>query len=189
MRASRSPSSSGIPDPSADAGRGRVVRAFTESVDVLPTICTWMGIEVPLQADGFALQPFTLADELGADGRPEHWRTVAHWSWNFSNPANPTAERLFGIPMAHCSLDVVRGPTTKYVQFAADPDVLSPLLFDLGDDPAQLHDLVADGTRAELAWSAGQELARWRMRTDDHTLTGTMLTRSKGVVVAHDPWR
>ena len=94
------------PEPASTAGRGRVVDAFTESVDVLPTICRWLGIEVPLQADGFALQPF-----LSGDGRrtPDHWRTEAHWSWNFSNPATRMAERYLGIPMAHCTLDVRAG--------------------------------------------------------------------------------
>ena len=29
-----------------------------ENLDVLPTLCEWMGIEVPLQCDGRALQPF-----------------------------------------------------------------------------------------------------------------------------------
>jgi arylsulfatase A-like enzyme len=53
------------PDPAASATRGRVVDSFTESVDVLPTICTWLGIDVPLQADGFALQPFITGE--GAD--------------------------------------------------------------------------------------------------------------------------
>ena len=54
------------PDAGADYGRGRVVDAFTESVDVLPTICRWLGIEVPLQADGYPLQPF-----LTGDGDPQ----------------------------------------------------------------------------------------------------------------------
>ena len=45
------------PDAAADPGGDGWSQAFTESVDVLPTICTWLGIEVPLQADGFACSP------------------------------------------------------------------------------------------------------------------------------------
>ncbi len=176
------------PDPSADGARGRVVRAFTESVDVLPTICRWLGIEVPLQADGHALQPFLGGDGLGADGTPDHWRTEAHWSWSFSNPATHQAERYFGVPMAHCSLDVARGDTVKYVQFAADPGVLPPILFDLVDDPGQLRDLVPAGGSAHLGWEAAQRMARWRMGSDDRTLTGTLLTDRAGAVVARDNW-
>ncbi len=46
------------PRPEAHGARGSVVQAVTESVDVLPTICEFMGAEVPLQADGWSLAPF-----------------------------------------------------------------------------------------------------------------------------------
>jgi arylsulfatase A-like enzyme len=165
-----------------------VVEAFTESVDVLPTICRWLGIEVPLQADGFGLQPFLTGEGLGPDGRPPHWRTEAHWSWNFSNPATRSAERFLEVPMAHCALDVVRGAVVKYVQFAADPSVLPPLLFDLAADPSQLHDLVRAGGSCDLGWEAAQRMARWRMRTADRILSGTLLTSSDGPVETRDEW-
>jgi arylsulfatase A-like enzyme len=176
------------PDPTAGPGRGQVVEAFTESVDVLPTICRWLGIEVPLQADGFGLQPFLTGEGLGPDGRPPHWRTEAHWSWNFSNPATRSAERFLEVPMAHCALDVVRGAVVKYVQFAADPSVLPPLLFDLAADPSQLHDLVRAGGSCDLGWEAAQRMARWRMRTADRILSGTLLTSSDGPVETRDEW-
>jgi arylsulfatase A-like enzyme len=166
-----------------------VVDAFTEAVDVLPTICTWLGIEVPLQADGFPLQCFTTGDGLGDSGRPEHWRAEAHWSWHFANPATRAAESLFGIPMAQCSLDVVRGPDVKYVQFAADAEVLPPLLFDLEADPAQLHDLVTGGGAEGRAWRAAERLLQWRMRNDERLLSGTLLTADRGAVTARDGWR
>ena len=177
------------PDTTAGAGRGRVVRAFTESVDVLPTICGWLGIEVPLQADGFALQPFITGEGVSDGGSPDGWRTEAHWSWNFSNPANRLAEQYFGVPMAHCALDVVRGAHFKYVQFAADGAVLPPLLYDLDADPRQLNDLAHSDRASELGWQATQKLVQWRMRNDDRTLSGTMLTATDGMVVARDEWR
>jgi len=177
------------PDRSADPGRGGVVRAFTESVDVLPTICRWLGVDVPLQADGFALQPFTTGGGRGPDGAPEHWRQEAHWGWHFSNPATRGAERAFGIPMAHCSLEVSRGSEFKYVQFAADGDLFPPILFDLTEDPAQLHDLVARGDGGEAGWRAAQRLLRWRMRQDERHLSGTLLTADRGPVSARDEWR
>ncbi len=177
------------PDPAADAGRGRVVHACTESVDVLPTICTWLGIEVPLQADGFPLQPFVSGAGLGDAGAPAHWRTEVHWSWSFSNPATLLAEQFLGVPMAHCALDVVRGADLKYVQFAADPDVLPPLLFDLGEEPDQLHDLVRTGDAGDRAADGAQRLLRWRMRSDERTLSGSMLTEDAGPVTARDAWR
>jgi arylsulfatase A-like enzyme len=176
------------PEPAADSARGRVVHSFTEAVDVLPTICRWMGIEVPLQVDGFPLQPYISGEATTAEP-PAHWRTEAHWSWNFSNPADLLAEQFLGVPMAHCSLDVVRGAEVKYVQFAADASVFPPLLFDLDADPHQLHDLVRSGHASDLGWQAAQRLVQWRMRNDDRTLAGTMLTATDGMVVARDEWR
>ena len=126
------------PRRSADRTRGRVVDAVTESVDVLPTICDYIGAEVPLQADGWSLAPFL---ETGAP--PEHWRDTAHFEWAFSDPVNRYAEQAFGLPMSHCSLAVSRGPRHKYVQFGAAADLLPPLLFDLDEDPGQTHNLLA----------------------------------------------
>jgi arylsulfatase A-like enzyme len=176
------------PDQS-ESSRGGVVDAVTESVDVLPTICEWLGIEVPLQADGHGLRPFLTGEGLGEGGQPAHWRTEAHWSWSFSNPLTKAAEQFFDLPMAHCALDVLRGPESKYVQFAADSDVLPPLLFNLHEDSDQLHDLVAAGEGADLGWQAAQRLAQWRMRTDDRTHSGSMLTSDHGLVVERDEWR
>ena len=120
------------PRPEADAGRGTMVDAVTESVDVLPTICEFIGAEVPLQADGWSLAPFVRGEPA-----PEHWRDTAHFEWSFADPVGLQAETMFGIPMSHCSLAVARGPRHKYVQFAADAAVLPPLLFDLSADPGQ----------------------------------------------------
>jgi arylsulfatase A-like enzyme len=171
------------PERSAAANRGRVVHAFTESVDVMPTICEWLGIDRPAQADGYSLLPF-----VAGRPTPEQWRREAHWSWDFSNPATRLAEEYLGLPMAHCTLDVVRGHDVKYVQFAADGDVLAPLLFDMSSDPGQFHDLVRLGEANDRGWDEAQRLLRWRMRNDERTLSGHLLT-SEGMVVARDEWR
>ncbi|HVB90716.1 MAG TPA: sulfatase-like hydrolase/transferase [Acidimicrobiales bacterium] len=174
------------PRPEADGGRGRMISAVTESVDILPTICEFIGAEVPLQADGWSLDPLV-------KGRPapEHWRDTAHFEWSFADPSKPRAQGEFGLPMSHCSLAVSRGPTYKYVQFAADADLLPPLLFDLGSDPEQIHNLCADGDPQwrEVAWGAAQELLRWHMRTAERTLSGHLLDARRGLVEERDSWR
>ena len=140
---------------------------------------------------GRRVRPSALPPESPDEGgrAPDHWRTEAHWSWNFSHPVTHVAEEFFGIPMAHCALDVSRGTDVKYVQFAADCGQLPPLLFDLSADPGQLHDLVREGGASDLGWAAAQRLLQWRMRNDDRTLSGTMLTPSAGAVSARDAWR
>ena len=171
------------PRPEADAARGRVVDAVTESVDLLPTICEFMGSEVPLQADGSSLTPF-----LHGEPAPRGWRDTAHYEWSFADPANRTAERLFDIPMSHCALAVSRGPRYKYVQFATADDVFPPLLFDLVEDAGQTDNLLASGESGvlEAAWRCAEELARWHMRTAERTLSGSFLHPTRGLVVARD---
>jgi arylsulfatase A-like enzyme len=173
------------PRPEAETGRGRVVRTVTESVDVFPTICEFIGAEVPLQVDGWSLSPFTRGDPT-----PEHWRTTAHFEWSFSDPADQLPETMLGIPMSHCSLAVSRGPEHKFVQFAASPDLLPPLLFDLRADPDQVRNLFAcDEGCHEVAWNALQELVQWQMRSAERTLSGSFLHPERGLVQTRDAWR
>ena len=174
------------PRPEADGGRGTVLRAVTESVDVLPTICDFLGADVPLQTDGWSLAPFVRGEPT-----PAHWRDTAHFEWSFSDPANAEAESVLGIPMSHCSLAVSRGPRHKYVQFAAASRVLPPLLFDVDADPGQTHNLLVEGGDAvgAAAWEATQELVRWHMRTAERTLSGSFLHPERGLVEARDTWR
>ncbi len=189
------------PRAQADATRGGVVTAVTEHVDLLPTLCTWMGVEVPLQCDGQALQPFLhaeasrvktgIADVAAAEEKseatavgggakgaavPAGWRTAAHWEWDFRDPAGHAAEDLLGLSMEQCGLGVWRDERWKYVVFGAPPDVLPPLLFDLVEDPEQTVNLAADPAYADARAACADAMLRWRMVHADRTLTGHVAT-------------
>jgi arylsulfatase A-like enzyme len=172
------------PRPSADATRGHVVRRVTESVDVLPTILSFIGADIPTQVDGWPLTSFI---ETGA--APEHWRTEAHFEWDFRHPVVKLAENYLGVPSAHCVLNVIRSDRYKYVQFATDDDVLPPLLFDLEADPDQLTDVSRSPDHRSLALEGAQALLRWRMRNDERTLANQFLDAKLGHVIATDAWR
>ncbi|HEV2362019.1 MAG TPA: sulfatase-like hydrolase/transferase, partial [Acidimicrobiales bacterium] len=165
------------PTAEADASRGSVFESFTESVDVSPTVLDWLGIEVPLQMDGFPLTPF-----LRSGAAPESWRTEAHFEWDFRHPQLRIAESILKVPSDHCWLAVIRTETFKYVEFAADAAVTPPLLFDLREDPGQLHDVSADPGRAELAWEGSRRLSQWAMRNTDRTLSNNLLSEYVGHV-------
>ena len=167
------------PRPAADGSRGTVVDAFTESVDVMPTMCEWMGIEVPIAVDGRPLQPF-----LRGDGAPVDWRTEAHWQWDFRDPVGHVAEDTLGLTLEQCTLDVVRSAHHKYVHLGDG----SWLSFDLDADPDQLDGRTgADDDRGAVADARGR-LVSWRMRHDDRTLTGHRITTS-GLYSRRDPRR
>ena len=66
-----------VRDPRHPEGHGSAVDVFTENIDILPTICEAMGLEVPAQCDGLPLTPFLRGE------RPPWWRDVAHWEYDW----------------------------------------------------------------------------------------------------------
>ena len=120
-----------------DATRGRVVDAFTEHVDVLPTIAELLDTEVPLQCDGRPLTPW-LDGETPAD-----WRNEVHSEFDFRDPDGAMFEGAFGLTLEECSLAVLRDDHGKYVHFSGHP-TMPPIFFDLDADPAQIVNRAAD---------------------------------------------
>jgi len=150
-----------VRDPRAGAVRGRRVAAFTESVDVMPTILEWIGVAPPRECDGHALMPWLKGDT------PAGWRDAAHWEYDFRDLVGQSAERALGIVSDECQLAVIRDERYKYVHFAALP----PLFFDLERDPDQLTDRAGDPTYAPLILRYAQKMLSWRMANEERTLT------------------
>jgi arylsulfatase A-like enzyme len=113
--------------PGSVAAPGRVVTAFTEAVDVLPTLADLLGQEVPVQCDGASLVPFL------AGATPDDWRSAAHYEWDWRDlvmgPTRTSGGRDAGLE--RYNLAVERTGTHAYVQFADG----SWLCFDLAADP------------------------------------------------------
>jgi arylsulfatase A-like enzyme len=157
------------PDENMPQHRGRVVDAFTESVDILPTVMDMFGAEIPRQCDGRSLAPFLKGED------PKTWRNEAHWEVDFRymQPSwgyEPPDEKL-GIEFEECTFNVIRDENYKYVHFAALP----PLFFDLKNDPDELHNLAQDPAYTDLMLSYAQKLISWRMANDERTLTHLMV--------------
>src|SRR5262249_50718248 len=96
------------PRPSANATRGNVVSAFTENVDIMPTMLDAIGAKIPIQCDGRSLALFI---ESGA--APANWRTEAHWEFDFRDPADEAAETALGLTLHQCTLNVIRSERYK----------------------------------------------------------------------------
>ena len=174
------------PTPAAAGTRGAVVDEPTESVDVAATILDWLAVEVPRQFDGWPLTPF-----LRTGRAPQRWRQTVHYEWDFRHVQQRWAERQLGIPSDHCSLAVARSATTKYVQFAAGPEVLRPLLFDLARPEGHTRDLLADGGTGALeqGFEMAQEMLRWRSRNLERSLADCYLAPGTGPVWGRSLWR
>ena len=155
------------PRPEARAGRGRRVEAFTESVDVAPTILAALGLPVPRQMDGVPLTAWL-------EGRtPTRWRTEAHFEFDFGNPANPTVEAALGLSSDQTRVSVARGADWKYVHFSHLP----PLFYDLSTDPAELVDRAADPAMRDRVLAAAQAMLSWRMQAEDNSLSHVTINR------------
>ena len=164
------------PRAEAAAGRGRVVDALTEAVDVAPTVLDWLGLEVPPAYDGRSLLPF-LEGEM-----PAAWREEAHWEFDFRDLVDGRPESALGLTSDECCLNVIRGRRYKYVHFAALP----PLLFDLDEDPGEARDLARDPMYRPILLEMAQKMLSWRMIHDERVLTNTLLT-AQGLVERRGP--
>ncbi len=164
------------PRAEAGAGRGQILEALTEAVDVAPTILDWLGLEVPPAFDGRSLLPF-LEGEAPAD-----WRAEAHWEFDFRDLVDGRPEAALGLTSDECSLNVIRGRRYKYVHFAALP----PLLFDLEEDPGESRNLACDPAHLPTLLEMAQKMLSWRMIYDERVLTNTLLTAA-GLVERRGP--
>jgi arylsulfatase A-like enzyme len=153
-----------IRDPRPGAARSLVVDAFTENVDVFPTLAWAMGLEVPAQCDGVSLAPLLRGET------PPRWREAAHWEFDWRAASirpelpDPSDRRL-----ERRNLAVLRTAEAALVQFA--------------DGTSQAFDLAVDPTwRTEIADPArclalGQEMLAWRMQHQERTLSGMLIEK------------
>lgn len=164
------------PRPEANGGRGTRVTAFTESVDVMPTILDVLGSPVPHACDGASLAPFLRGEA------PSLWRQAAHWEFDFRNVCTLDAEAALGLTPDQCNLTVIRDERFKYVHFCALP----PLFYDLKDDPHEQVNRAGDAACQRDLLSCAQAMLSWRMLHADRELTN-MRAGANGLRHWHGP--
>jgi len=154
------------PSPEARSSAGTVIREFTESVDVMPTILSRIGVERPLQCDGRSLIPFCCGVI------PDNWRQAYHAAFDLRGPSNDKACPPFGLRVDQCTANVLCDGEYKYVHFAGLP----ALLFDLTADPDEFENLADKPEYKEVALRYAQEMLSWRMRHEPYELADQHLT-------------
>jgi len=152
-----------VRDPRAPAQHGAVVDRFTENVDIMPTLCEAMGLEVPAQCDGAPLTPFLRGEA------PPWWREAAHWEfdWRAAQLRNGSHRWPWDRRLETRSLTASRDETTGYVHFADG----TWLCFDLGADPTWR----TQATDPAVVLEQAQRLLTWRAQNADRTLTGMLI--------------
>jgi len=159
------------PDQAASSARGTVVEAFTESVDIMPTILEQIGQPIPTQCDGRSLLPFCQGEE------PVNWRQEYHAEFDLRAPYGIKKAPPLGLEMKQCTASIIRGKRYKYVHFSALP----ALFFDLKEDPGEFVDLSADNDYQARLLEYVKKMLSWRMVSADSALTDLHLT-GEGVV-------
>lgn len=153
------------PGESGNASRGSVVGAFTESIDLMPTILDAIGADIPGQCDGYSLMPFC------AGLQPQGWRQEYHAEFDLRSPYEFEEKIPLGLSIKQCAANIICGERYKYVHFSGLP----PLFFDLENDPNEFNDLSSDPAYRELMLKYAQKLVSWRMEHDDPALTNLHL--------------
>jgi arylsulfatase A-like enzyme len=146
---------------SAGAAAGRVVDAFTESVDVMPTVLRMLGLAVPGACDGASLLPWL------SGAVPGGWRDAAHWELDYRTLLGGAGAAALGTDPDRAALCARLDEGSLYVHFASGP----PLHFDLAEDPLGHRDLVRAGVATERRLAALGALMDWRMRHEDRRLS------------------
>ncbi|CAG1013567.1 MAG: alkaline phosphatase family protein [Rhizobiaceae bacterium] len=158
----------------AQAARGRVVYAFTETVDILPTIMDLLGAAPAPHLDGRSLAPFLHGET------PAAWRDAVHWEYDFRSVAAGTSTQPFGLKPQQCNLAVLRTETLKYVHVGGG---LPPVLFDLREDPAETRNVAQDDAYRGARIAMAERLLAWRAEHLDQSLALCELT--EGGAVGH----
>jgi arylsulfatase A-like enzyme len=141
-----------IRDPAPEARRadGRVVDAFTESIDIMPTVLEWIGQPAPAQCDGSSLNAFCRGKS------PENWRQEYYAEFDMRCTWGNRPGEPLGLRGDQCMIRVLRGQRYKYVHFEDQPC----LFFDLNEDPGEFRNLIDDPAhRQRVAEFAGRALA------------------------------
>jgi arylsulfatase A-like enzyme len=153
-----------IRDPRHPVAHGSVVDAFTENVDVLPTMCQLLGAEIPAQVDGLPLGAFLQGST------PPWWRDAAHWEWDWryvfigANASGWPLDRR----LERQNLAVVRTASFAYVHFGDG----SWRCFDVGADPTWR----TERSEPDVVLPLAQALAGWRQEHLDRTYTSMLLS-------------
>ena len=162
--------------PGRDRPRGIRVDAFTESVDLMPTILDWLGLDHPADLNGSSLMPWL------SGTTPESWRNGVFWEFDFRSPHTQAVESALGLTSDQATLNVVRDDAYKYVHFSGLP----PLLYDLEADPGELENIAGRQGSGEIIARYAQRLLNHRMLHNERRFANAMLTTT-GVTYHRGP--
>jgi len=158
-----------IRDPRQAASFGTEVSLFTESIDIAPTLVDWVASEPSFVGlDGSSLLPL-LAGET-----PEQWRKHTFSEAELGDPLQASRyQTQSGLAASQANYAVLRSEDTKYVHFNGGQ---APMLFDVQNDPHELHNLAADAASNDTLQRCATAMIDHRMTYASSALSNSKLT-------------
>jgi len=139
------------PSPEADATRGTVCDALVECIDLAPTFLEFFGGTPPSHIlEGRSLMP------LLTGATPANWRDYVFSEYDY---AMQTPRLALGQPVRECRLFMVADRRYKLMHAPG----FRPMLFDLQEDPQELHDRGEDPALAPVRARLTDALTRWSL--------------------------
>ncbi len=125
---------------------GRVVDEITGHVDIVPTVLDLCGLPVPEGVQGRSLAPLCAGENAG-------WPNEA-FSWMLGVPYTRQEAYMLGTKR------MLRTPEHKLIDYGADFRARWEL-FDMTNDPAEMHNLADDSARTSLLQKLAARLDEW----------------------------
>ena len=162
-----------IRDPHAPESSGTRTDAFTESIDLAPTILDWLGQPPAPGMNGRSLLPLLRGDT------PANWRDHVFAEIDLGGITEPTRfQQAWTRPAEAANAAILRETRWKLVHFNGG---LPPLLFDLATDPGEHRNLAPDPAHADTLLRLTRKMLDHRMTHAHHALSRMELTET-GVV-------
>ncbi|HHS89226.1 MAG TPA: phosphonate monoester hydrolase, partial [Rhodobacteraceae bacterium] len=162
------------PSEAADRTRGTTCDELVEAIDLAPTFIEIAGGTVPDHIiEGRSLLPL-LHGQI-----PGQWREYAISEYDFST--SPICEKL-GLAPRDARLFMVADKNWKFMHAE---DGFRPMLFDLLNDPDELHDLGASADHGAVIALMQRRLADWSRRMSQRgTMSDAQILRNRGNATA-----
>ena len=132
---------------------------MVQNIDYAPTFLELAGVDIPDDIQGVSLLPL-----LKGEG-PADWRTSLYYHY-YEYPAEHAVKRHYGI----------RTERYKLIHFYNDIDEWE--LFDLENDPEQLHNVYGQPGYERITKKLKKELERLQVKYDD-----PIISMNEGVVL------
>ena len=159
-----------IRDPKNPDSFGRRITAFTESVDIAPTLAEWVCTPEKGSYDGSSLLPWL------SDTKPDNWRNQVFCEAELGEPDKATLyQRYWNLPAEQCNYAMLRSDTFRYVHFNGG---IAPMLHSLGDDGSDVDNHAGNPAYAHELYRMAASMLDHRMRFANRTLSSCKLTES-----------